>query len=382
MSNNKRDYYEVLGVSKSASEQDIKRAYRALAKKYHPDVNKAADAEEKFKEINEAYEVLSDPQKKANYDQFGFAGVDGNATGFGGFGNGFSSDDLNDIFGSFFGSSFGGFGGFGNRRSSRGYDGPSRGADRAMSMTIDFKESIFGCTKTINLDVDHVCEHCHGSGAESPSDIKTCPTCGGRGRVVRQTNTPFGMMQSETVCPTCGGKGKTIAHSCHVCHGAGYTRKHESVDLKIPAGIMSGQQLRVAGKGERGSNGGENGDLFIEINVREDKNFRRDGNDIYVEIPISALDATLGTRVEVPTVYGDVTMDIPSGTQPGQVLRLKGKGVKSIRNSAVGDQYVKVRVEVPTKLGREEKELYERLRDRANKKADNPFERFKRSFKA
>lgn len=380
MSQNKRDYYEVLGVSKNASEQEIKKAYRSLAKKYHPDVNKDPGAEEKFKEINEAYEVLSDPSKKANYDQFGFAGVDPNGFAGQGFGGGFSSDDLNDIFGSFFGGGFGGFGsGFSGRRGNA-YNGPTKGNDRLMSMKISFMDAIFGTKKTINLDVDYPCDHCHGTGAQNPSDIQTCPTCGGRGKVISQQRTAFGVFQSESVCPTCHGSGKSVKHKCETCHGSGYTHKHETVDVTIPAGIQSGQQLRVAGKGERGSNGGENGDLYIEITVLEHDVFKRDGNDIYVEIPISVANATLGCTLRVPTVYGDVDLVIPSGTQPGQVLRLKGKGVKSIRNSSMGNQYVKVRVEIPTKLNREEKDAYEKIRNIESGK-ENPFERFKKSFK-
>ena len=380
MSNNKRDYYDVLGINRNASEQEIKKAYRSLAKKYHPDVNKEAGAEEKFKEINEAYEVLSDAEKKARYDQYGFAGVDPNGFGgAGGFGGGFASGDFDDLFGSIFGSAFGG--GFGGRRQSNTYTGPSKGSDRLMSMKIDFMDAIFGTTKTVNLDVDYMCDHCHGSGAEHPSDIQTCPTCGGRSRVIRQQQTAFGTFQSESVCPTCNGKGKTVKTKCHKCGGSGYINKHESVEVTIPAGIQSGQQLRVPGKGERGSNGGENGDLYIEITVNDHNVFKRDGNDIYVEIPISVVNATLGATLRVPTVYGDVDLVIPSGTQPGQVLRLKGKGVKGLRNGSVGNQYVKVKVEVPSKLSREEKEAYERIRDIENGKSDNPFERFKKGFK-
>ena len=366
----KRDYYEVLGLSKGASEDEIKKAYRKMAKKYHPDINKEPGAEEKFKEINEAYEVLSDPQKKATYDQFGFAGMDG-AQGFGG-GAGFGGfEDLSDIFGSFFG---GGFGGGSRRASNR----PRKGNDRFMQMRIDFMDAIFGKTETITIDVDEQCDECMGSGARSKSDVKSCSRCGGTGTVTQQQRTPFGVFQSQTVCPDCNGTGKTIAHKCPKCHGKGYEHKRVKLDIKIPAGIQSGQQVRVPNKGERGVNGGPNGDLYIEILVTRHNQFVRDGNDIRISVPISAIDATLGCKIDVPTVYGDVELTIPAGTQYGQQFRLKGKGVKSPRGSQ-GDQYVEITVEIPKKLSREEKELYEKIRNR--KDHESPFEKFKNAFK-
>lgn len=378
MSNTKRDYYEVLGISKSATEQEIKKAYRALAKKYHPDMNKEADAEVKFKEVQEAYEVLSDPQKRSNYDQFGHAGVDGNAFGGGAGGFGGFEGDLNDIFGQFFGGGFGGFGsGFGG--SQRQQNGPRKGQDRLMSMKIDFMEAIFGKTESINLDVDEPCGHCHGGGAEIDSDIQTCPTCNGSGTVVTQQRTAFGVFQSQSVCPECGGTGKRILKKCHECHGKGYEHKRVNVEIKIPAGIHSGQQLRVAGKGERGANGGPNGDLYIEIMVNKHKYFQREKKNIYIQIPISVVDATLGCKVDVPTVYGDVELKIPSGTQDGAKFRLKGKGVKDTRTSSTGDQIVEVRLEVSTKLSREEKDLYEKLRVASSK--ESVFDKFKKAFK-
>lgn len=370
----KRDYYEVLGIAKGASDDEIKRAYRKMAKKYHPDVNKEADAEEKFKEVNEAYEVLSDPQKKAVYDQYGHAGLDGQggAGGFGGFG-GADFGGFEDIFGSFFG---GGFGGGSQRRANTG---PRKGNDRFMQMRIDFMDAIFGKTETITIDLDEQCSHCHGSGAKSESDVETCPTCGGRGRVVTQQRTPFGMMQSESVCPHCNGTGKHVKVKCPECNGKGYEHKRVKLDIKIPAGINSGQQVRVPNKGELGVNGGPNGDLYIEIIVNRHKNFVREGNDIRISVPISSVDATLGCEVEVPTVYGDVNLKIPAGTQHGTQMRLKGKGVKSLRG-VQGDQYVEIKVEIPTKLSREEKEIYEKLR-KAERKGGSVFEKFKKAFK-
>ena len=361
----KRDYYEVLGLSKGASDQEIKKAYRKMAKKYHPDINKEPGAEAKFKEVNEAYEVLSDPQKKATYDQFGHAGLDG-GQGFGDFG------DFGDIFGSFFG---GGFGGGSSRRQS---SGPRKGNDRFMQMRIDFMDAIFGKTESITIDVDEQCDECLGSGAKTKADIKSCSRCGGTGSVTTQQRTPFGVFQSQSVCPDCNGTGKTIANKCPKCHGKGYEHKRVKLDIKIPAGIQSGQQVRVANKGERGINGGPNGDLYIEILVTRHKQFVRDGNDIRISVPISSLDATLGCKIDVPTVYGDVELTIPAGTQYGQQFRLKGKGVKSPRG-AIGDQYVEVTVEIPKKLSREEKELYEKIRNR--KDHESPFERFKNAFK-
>ncbi|MDH6367444.1 MULTISPECIES: molecular chaperone DnaJ [unclassified Breznakia] len=365
---NKRDYYEVLGLDKGASDADIKKAYRKLAKKYHPDVNKAADAEDKFKEVNEAYEVLSDKQKKATYDQFGHAGMDG-AQGFGG--QGFSDfGGFEDIFGSFFGGGFSG--------SSRRRNGPQKGQDRFMQMRVDFMDAIFGKSEEVSLEVDETCSECSGTGAKSKDDVQTCPTCNGSGRVVTQQQTAFGVFQSESVCPTCNGTGTIIKNKCSKCHGSGYEHKHMKLDIKIPAGIQSGQQIRVTGKGEKGVNGGPNGDLYIEILVAPHKNFIREGNDIRIQVPISDVDAVLGTSIDVPTVYGDVSLKIPAGTQSGTKFRLKGKGVKSPKGY-IGDQYVDVKVEMPKKLSKQQKDLYEKLRKSA--KYESPFEKFKKAFK-
>ena len=367
----KRDYYDVLGLSKGASDDEIKKAYRKQAKKYHPDVNKEADAEAKFKEINEAYEVLSDPQKKSTFDQFGHAGMDGafgqNGGGFsGGFG-GF--EDFGDIFGSFFGR---------GQQQRRQSTGPRKGNDRFMQMRIDFMEAVFGKTEEVTIEVDEQCSECMGSGARSKDDVKVCSRCNGQGQVQQQQRTPFGVFMSTAVCPECNGSGKTVAHKCAKCHGRGYEHKRVKLDIKVPAGIQSGQQIRVPQKGERGANGGPNGDLYIEINVNRHEFFVRDGNDIRMVAPISALDATLGVTVDIPTVYGDVELTIPAGTQHGTQFRLKGKGVKSTRSGA-GDQYVEIRIEIPTTLAKAERELYEKI-----KKGDyneSPFDKFKKAFK-
>jgi molecular chaperone DnaJ len=367
----KRDYYEVLGVSKSASEAEIKKAYRNLAKKYHPDVNKAADAADKFKEVQEAYEVLNDSQKRAQYDQFGHSAFE--QQGAGGFNSGFGGfEDLNDIFGSFFGGGFSS----GGRRSN----GPRKGQDRFMQMTIDFMDAIFGKDAEVNLEIDEQCSDCHGSGAYSSEDVSACTTCNGRGRVMTQQRTPFGVFQQETACPNCNGTGKQIKRKCAKCKGSGYEHKRIKVELKIPAGIQSGQQLRVSGKGERGSNGGPNGDLFVEVMVRKHESFVREGRNIYINVPISAVDAVLGCKIDVPTVYGEVELTVPEGTQSGTQFRLKGKGIKELKTGIIGDQFVEITVEIPKKLTKEERDCYIKLKD-ISKKSKSPFERFKDTFR-
>lgn len=369
----KRDYYDVLGISKSATDDEIKRAYRKLAKKYHPDINKEPDAADKFKEINEANEVLSDPQKRAAYDQFGHAGVDGNA-GFGG-GAGFADfDDLNDIFGSFFG------GGFGGGRSSRASNSPRKGQDRYMQLRIDFMDAIFGKSTELTINVDEECPDCHGTGAYSKDDISVCTKCNGRGVVQQATRTMFGTMMNTTTCPECRGTGKFIRRKCTSCHGEGYVHKTVKIDVKIPAGIQSGQQLKVSGKGERGVNGGPNGDLYLEIIVGKHENYTRDGKDIHITIPLSVADAALGCKKDVPTPYGDIELTVPEGTQHGQKLRIRGKGVPDIRGGATGDEYVHIDIKIPTKLSREEREIYEKLRNIENKNG-SIFDKFKNAFK-
>lgn len=369
----KRDYYEVLGVDKNASADEIKRSYRKLAKKYHPDVNKEPGAEEKFKEVQEAYDVLSDENKKAAYDRYGHAAFDqsgGFGGGFNGGFSGFEDVDLGDIFGSFFGG--------GSQRQRR--TGPTRGEDRYVQLDIDFMDAIKGKKTEIKINFDEQCSHCHGTGAKTPNDVQTCSRCGGTGTIRTQQRSAFGTFVNQTTCPDCNGTGKQIKVKCPHCKGNGYINKNITVELNIPAGINTHQQLRVQGKGHRGSNGGPNGDLYVEIYVKPHSHFERDGKNIYITVPISAVDATLGCEIDVPTVYGDVTLKVPEGTQPGKTLRLKGKGVKDLRSESYGDQFVKLDVKIPTKLSRDEKELYQKLRNKTSKK-DSIFDQFKKGFK-
>ena len=368
----KRDYYEVLGISRNASENDIKKAYRSLAKKYHPDVNKEEGAAEKFKEINEAYEVLSDPQKRQNYDQFGFAGVDGQ--GFSNFG-GAGFDDFSDIFSSFFGGDM--FSGRG--RSSYRANMPQKGEDKYMRLRVSFMDACFGKVEKITLNVDEKCTNCNGSGAASPSDIETCKTCGGAGYVTRAQRTAFGVFQSQSVCPDCHGSGKTIKRSCPECGGKGYKNRKVDIEVTIPAGIETGQRLRVPEKGELGINGGPNGDLIIQVEVLSHDKFERVGKNIYLEIPVTAIDATIGTTIKVPTIHGDVSVKIPSGTQEGTQLRLKGKGIPGA-NGQDGDQMCIVKIQIDKKLTAKEKELYSQLKDIQDNTKETIWDKFKKQF--
>lgn len=372
----KRDYYEVLGLNKSATPDEIKSAYRKLAKQYHPDLNKAPDAEQKFKEVQEAYDVLSDSKKKAQYDQFGHAAFDPNsgAGGFGGGFGGFQDVDLGDIFGSFFG---------GGGRTRRNPSGPLRGNDSYMQIRISFMDAINGKRVEIPVTFDEPCSHCNGTGAQSSSDIETCPTCHGTGTVKTRQQTIFGTMESQSECPNCHGTGKVIKNKCSSCNGKGYNRVKKNIEVNIPAGINQGQQIRIAGKGERGLNGGPNGDLFIEILVTSDSNFQRDGNDIHLNLELSMVDAALGCTLNVKTVYGDVEMSVPEGTQSGQTLRLKGKGVRGLKGT-VGDQFVHFKILTPTKLTQEQKQLLEKfmeIEETKSKKSDNIFDKIKKGFK-
>jgi len=374
----KRDFYEVLGLSKNASKDDIKAAYRKLAKQYHPDVNKTAGAEEKFKEVQEAYDILYDDQKRSTYDQFGMAAFEqGNGEnpnpfrGFGGQGN-FQDVDLGDLFGSFFG---------GNTRRRQTPTGPQRGADAFMRVKILFMDAILGKKVKIPVTYDEPCSQCGGTGARSSSDIETCPTCHGQGRVRTRQQTILGTYETESVCPTCHGTGKVVREKCNTCNGAGYNRVKTNIEVSIPAGINAGQQIRVSGKGERGANGGPNGDLFLEIVIEKHSYFTRDGNDIHIEIPISIVDATLGTTIDVPTVYGDVTVRIPAGTQPGQILKVRGKGVRDLRGNDSGDQFIHLRVETPTKLSKEQRDLLTRFKE-TETKDDSVWEKFKNGFRS
>lgn len=354
----KRDYYEVLGVSKTATKDEIKSAYRKLAKTYHPDLNHSPDAPKKFEEVQEAYDVLYDDNKRKQYDQFGMAafqqggstGGTGNPFSGGGFSSeGFGDVDLGDIFASFFGG--------GGQRRQRASNGPSKGEDTLYRVRINFMDAVNGRHISVPLTFDEPCSHCGGSGAESPSDIQTCPDCGGSGTVRTRQQTIFGVMESEGACPRCHGSGKIIRKKCSVCGGTGYNRTHKDLDVNIPAGINNGQQIRVTGKGQRGQNGGPNGDLYVEVEVQSDPTFRRDGNDVHVDIPLSFVDCALGIQAEAQTVYGAVTVDIPAGTQPDQVLKLRGKGIKDLRSGKPGDEFLHIKVKTPSNLTKSQKDL-------------------------
>ena len=362
MPENKRDYYEVLGVSKGASDDEIKKAYRKTAKKYHPDLNPDnKEAEAKFKECNEAYEVLSDPQKKARYDQFGFAGVDPNygagqgAGGFGGgFGGGFEGDiDLGDIFSSFFGGG-GGFGGFGGARNP---NAPQRGRDIQSAVTITFEEAAKGCKKTVEVSRIEDCSQCHGTGAAEGTSPTKCPECQGRGVVNVQQRTAFGVMSTQRPCSRCGGKGKIIETPCQKCGGKGKVRKKTKVDINIPAGIDNRQVVNVRGYGDSGINGGPGGDLRVVVNVKKHKDFEREDFDILYNKHISIVEAALGAEVRVPTLDNDIKYFIPAGTQPGDVFKLKGKGIQRLNGVGKGDMFVKVIVDIPKDLTQEQKDI-------------------------
>lgn len=370
----KRDFYEVLGITKSATKDEIKRAYRKLAKKYHPDINKEAGSEEKFKEVQEAYDILYDDQKRATYDQFGHAAFDqagGGGNPFGGGFGGFGDVDLNDIFSSF-------FGGGGRSRQGRP-SGPLKGNDVLTRVRIDFMDAINGTKIQFNHTYDKPCPTCNGLGAEDKNDIHTCSKCSGSGVETFIQDSIFGRVQSQRACSQCGGSGKTISKKCKTCSGSGYQVTKEKVEVNIPSGIGEGQKIRVTGKGERGVNGGPNGDLFVEVRIKEHANFKRDGNNIYLKVPLSFVDAALGITIEVPTVYGIVEVKVPAGTQPGAILRLSGKGVKDVRGN-VGDQYLEVEVKTPANLSKAQKEALEKYKE-AEPKKDSLFEKFKAKFK-
>lgn len=346
----KRDYYEILGVDRNASEQEIKRAYRKLAKKYHPDLNPGdKEAEQKFKEVNEAYEVLSDPEKKSRYDQFGHAGVNGQgfggfdpgAGGFGGFGDIF--DDIFDMFG----------GGFSTRRRT----GPRKGADIKQRIDISFEEAAFGVEKEIKINRTEKCSVCNGTGAKPGTNKSTCPKCNGTGEVRYAQNTPFGQFVNVRTCDRCNGTGEIINEPCTKCGGTGKERKTRKINIKIPAGVDTGSVIPLRGEGEPGERGGPPGDLYIYINVLPHEIFTREGDDVICEIPISFVTAALGGNIEVPTLDGKVRYNIPEGTQSGTIFRLKNKGIQHLRGYGRGDQYVKVTVDVPKKLTEKQKEL-------------------------
>lgn len=354
MAESKRDYYEVLGIGKDADEAAIKKAYRVLAKKYHPDMNPGdAEAEKKFKEASEAYAVLSDPEKRQKYDQFGHAAFDGGAGGAGGFGGfDFSGADFSDIFGDIFG---------GGRRGGRS-NGPMRGANVRKSIRITFEEAVFGCEKELDLILKDPCETCNGTGAKPGTSPETCPKCGGRGQVVYTSQSFFGTVQNVQTCPNCGGSGKVIKEKCSKCAGSGYIANRKKIKVSIPAGIDNGQSVRIRDKGEPGVNGGPRGDLLVEVNVSAHPSLKRQDIHIFSTHPISFAVAALGGDIRIPTVDGDVIYNVKPGTKTDTKVRLKGKGVPSLRNpQARGDHYVTLEIQTPERLSSEAKEALRRF---------------------
>ena len=373
----KRDYYDVLGVDKSASDAEIKSAFRKLAKKYHPDLNKEPDAAEKFKEVQEAYEVLGDEQKRKTYDQFGSAAFEQGATGenpygnYGGFNtSGFGFDDINinldDILSNMFGAGFGG-----SKKRNR----PTKGEDVLYRMKISFEDAVFGSKKDITLDLTETCETCNGHGG---FDFKKCTTCNGTGRVRRSQSSLFGSFVSETVCPDCKGQGQVFEKRCSDCKGKGYTVKRKTITITIPEGVDTGSQIRIKGKGQVGSNGGENGDIYVEFVVESDPIFERDGYDIYMTLPINISEAVLGGEKEVPTLDGKIILTIPAYSQSNDKLRIKGRGVPN--GSRRGDLYIVLDVVMPTKLDRTQRGLFEELSE-TNLDTSDKFKRFNKYFK-
>ena len=375
MAEQKRDYYEVLGVSRGASEDEIKKAYKKMARKYHPDLNPGdKTAEEKFKEVNEAYEVLSDADKKARYDQYGHAGVDPNF-GAGGFGGGFDGSfdfgDLGDIFGSFFGGGFGG-----GRRTNP--NAPQRGESIRMSIAISFEEAAFGCEKAVTVERYETCDTCHGNGCAPGTSPEVCPDCHGTGTVQVRRQTPMGVFATSSPCPKCGGKGRIIHQPCKDCRGSGMVRKKKTIQASIPAGIDNGQTISIRGQGNAGKNGGPAGDLLITITVRPHELFRREGTSVLCEAPITFTQAVLGAELEIPTIDGKVKYTLPEGTQSGTTFRLKGKGIPELNGRGRGDQYVTVYIETPRNLNREQKEALKKF---AESVGDNNYEERRKFFK-
>ena len=363
----KRDYYEVLGVEKNASQDEIKSAFRKLAKKYHPDINKDKDAPEKFKEAQEAYAVLSDENKRRQYDQFGHAAFDNN----GGFGQSagfdFGNFDFGDIFEDLFG---GGFGGFSSRGSSR----PRKGRDSIIRVNLTFMEAVEGCSKPITFDTYEDCSKCNGHGGMGE---EKCSTCHGKGQITQEQRTMFGTYVTKTTCPTCHGNGVTFKENCSSCRGTGKVKKTVTKNVKVPAGVNTGNQLCIEGCGEKGINGGPNGDIYIEFLVKQHPIFNREGNNIYLEFPITITEAILGCKKEVPTIYGPVKLTIPAGSQSGDKHRLKSKGVQGVNSILKGDMYVILNVVIPTKLDREQKKLIESL-SKTNLENENIFKDIKK----
>ncbi|WP_195852837.1 molecular chaperone DnaJ [Aerococcus tenax] len=376
----KGDYYDILGVSKDASQKDIKRAYRKLAKKYHPDLNHDPGAEEKYKEVTEAYEVLSDENKRKQYDQFGHAGANG---GFGGFGNGsyqsYSGQGFSgfeDIFDQFFGGQ-GGFGGFGSSASQRSRTAPRRGDDLQYTMDLSFEEAIFGKEETISYKREEACQVCEGSGAKPGTSKKTCPTCNGQGVVQQVRNTPFGQMASQTTCSQCQGEGKIIEDPCTNCQGSGREEKTHTVKVKVPAGVEDEQSIRLSGQGSAGYNKGPAGDLYVVFRVAKSNIFQRKGSQISIDLPLNFAQAALGDEVEVPTVHGKVNLKIPAGTQSGDTIRLRGKGAPVLNRDRNGDQLVNIKIITPKHLNDKQKAA---LRDYAKASGNNVTEEEKNFF--
>ena len=360
----KRDYYDVLGVEKSADDAAIKKAYRTLAKKYHPDVSTEDNAESKFKEVQEAYEVLSDSQKRGQYDRFGHQANNGAGFGgAGGFGGGFDFD-INDIFSSFFG---GGQTQRGNQRR--------KGQDMQRRMNISFEEAVFGAKKKIKVTVHEECHTCHGTGAHSKNDVKTCTQCNGRGTVVVEQQSIFGRTRTQTACPKCNGKGKEITKKCNTCNGEGIETQNKEVEVKVPAGIDTGQQIRLEGYGSKGFNGGPAGDLYILFNVKQHEFYERHGDDIVVEAPLTFTQAALGDTIKVPTPHGDVKLKIPAGTQNGTTFRLRSKGIPNVRTKRQGDEHVIIKVITPKNLSKQQSKLFEQL-GKTDLTGDSMFKKF------
>lgn len=361
----KKDYYEILGVNKSASQDEIKSAFRKLAKKYHPDVNKEPGAEAKFKEAQEAYAILSDEGKRQRYDQYGHAAFQNGGNGAGGFGGfDFNGFDYGDIFDNL----FSGFGGF----TSRSNNGARRGSDSLMRMKLTFEEAVFGCKKTITLDILEDCSECNGKGGFGEA---TCDKCHGSGNITSEQHTIFGSFLSKTTCPKCGGRGKSYERSCSKCRGKGKVDVTKDIDIKVPGGVDTGTRLKLSGKGTAGTNGGPNGDLYIEFVVSEHEFFVRDDNDIYIEAPITITEAILGCKKDIPTLYGNVTLSIPNGSESGDKHRIKGKGINNETTHKKGDMYIVLKIVTPKKLSKEQKKLLEEL-NKTDLTDDNDIKKF------
>ena len=367
----KKDYYEVLGVEKTASQAEIKSAFRKLAKKYHPDINKEEGAEAKFKEIGEAYAVLGDEQKRKQYDQFGSAAFDNGAGGFNGWQGfqgfqDFEDLDLGDIFEEMFG--------FGTGRRKSNKSRAQKGSDTLVKISLEFEEAVFGCKKDLKLDLDEECDECHGKGG---FDEKTCSTCQGSGRIVTESRSIFGYIQQQSVCPECQGTGKTYARVCSSCRGKGHVNKTKTITVDIPAGVDTGSELRITGKGSQGYNGGPNGDIYLQFKVKEHPLFRRDEFDVYLDLPITITEAVLGCKKEIPTLYGNLVIEIDAGTQSNTKLRIKGKGIESPRTGRKGDMYVIVNVMIPEKLDKNQKDLFNEL-SKTNLETNSEFKNIKK----